>query len=157
MTTAKDDPTTTTVSGIQYRQLPRLGPQMNVDAAAITDSAPMRRVTGTDEVIPHSSGAAIIRLVTATWSPATRMSTNTYNMQGSQLMATLNDGASAGDHERDVRNFAHELAVLKTNLTTAADRSAYAAIEKDFGAWKVLDSRAMAFAKAHHKDKATAL
>jgi methyl-accepting chemotaxis protein len=88
---------------------------------------------------------------------ADTLSKDTYNMQGSQLMATLNDGASAGDHEGDVQNFAHELAVLKPHMTTASDRSAYAAIEQDFGVWKALDSRAMAFAKAHNKAKATAL
>ena len=41
---------------------------------------------------------------------ADTLSKDTYNMQGSQLMATLNNGASAGDHEGDVQNFAQELA-----------------------------------------------
>ena len=50
---------------------------MKAAAAATTDTTPMRRVTATDEVTPQSSGAAIIRLVTATRSEATRMSTNT--------------------------------------------------------------------------------
>src|ERR1700761_3619273 len=44
---------------------------------------------------------------------ADTLSKDTYNMQGSQLMATLNDGASAGDHEGDVRNFAGELTAIK--------------------------------------------
>ncbi len=37
----------------------------------------MRRVAAGDAVMPHSSGAAIIRLVTATRSAAMRMSTTT--------------------------------------------------------------------------------
>jgi methyl-accepting chemotaxis protein len=85
------------------------------------------------------------------------LSKDTYNMQGSQLMATLNNGASAADHAGDVQAFAGELASLKSHLTTAADRSAYAAIQREFADWKTLDGRAMSFAKAHEKDKATAL
>jgi methyl-accepting chemotaxis protein len=88
---------------------------------------------------------------------ADALSKDTYNMQGSQLMATLNNGASAADHEGDVRNFSAELTALKPHLITAADRSTYAAIENDFAAWKTLDTRAMAFAKAHNKAKATAI
>ncbi|MGZ4243807.1 MAG: methyl-accepting chemotaxis protein [Solirubrobacteraceae bacterium] len=94
---------------------------------------------------------------TARVKMADTLSKDTYNMQGSQLMATLNGGASASDHARDVQNFAQELAVLKPHMTTSADRSAFAAIEKDFAAWQVLNSRAMTFAKAHDKAKATAL
>ena len=44
---------------------------------------------------------------------ADTLSKDTYNMQGSQLMATLNNGASAKDHEGDARKFAAELAILK--------------------------------------------
>ena len=88
---------------------------------------------------------------------ADALSKDTYNMQGSQLIATLNNGASAGDHEGDVQRFAQELAAVKPHMTTAADRSAYSAIQKDFANWKVLDSRAMTFAKAHDRAKATAL
>jgi methyl-accepting chemotaxis protein len=88
---------------------------------------------------------------------ADALSKDTYNMQGSQLMATLNNGASAADHEGDVQNFSAELTALKPHLTTAADRSTYAAIENDFAAWKTLDNRAMTFAKAHNKAKATAI
>src|SRR5436305_11416073 len=57
---------------------------------------------------------------------ADALSKDTYNMQGSQLMATLNDGQSAADHAHDVQNFAAELATLRSHLTTAADRSAEA-------------------------------
>jgi len=85
------------------------------------------------------------------------LSKDTYNMQGSQLMATLNNGASAADHAGDVRNFATELAALKPRLATAADRSAYAAIQKDFADWQTQDSRAMSLAKAHQTAKATAV
>ena len=88
---------------------------------------------------------------------ADALSKDTYNMQGSQLMATLNNGVSAGDHEGDVQRFAQELAAVKPHMTTAADRSAYSAIQKDFVDWKGLDSRVMSFAKAHDKAKATAL
>jgi methyl-accepting chemotaxis protein len=85
------------------------------------------------------------------------LSKDTYNMQGSQLMAVLNNGASAADHARDVRNFARELADLEPRLTSAADRTAYAVIKSDFADWKTQDDRAMSFAKAHEKAKATAL
>ena len=50
---------------------------MKATAAASTESAPMRSVVVSEAVIPHSSGAAIIRLVTATRSAAMRMSTTT--------------------------------------------------------------------------------
>ena len=50
---------------------------MNAAAAASTESAPMRSVVVAETAIPHSSGAAIIRLVTATRSAAMRMSTTT--------------------------------------------------------------------------------
>src|ERR1700760_2508759 len=63
---------------------------------------------------------------------ADALSKDTYNMQGSQLMATLNNGASAGDHANDVKKFADELTAMKPFMTTAADRGAYAAIQKDF-------------------------
>ncbi len=56
---------------------------------------------------------------TARVKMADTLSTDTYNMQGSQLMATLNDGASAKDHEGDVQKFATELAALKPHMTTA--------------------------------------
>jgi methyl-accepting chemotaxis protein len=88
---------------------------------------------------------------------ADALSKDTYNMQGSQLMATLNDGQSAADHAHDVQNFAAELATLRSHLTTAADRSAEAAIEKDFTDWKSQDSPAMKLAKTHEKAKATAV
>jgi methyl-accepting chemotaxis protein len=85
------------------------------------------------------------------------LSKDTYNMQGSQLMATLNNGASTADHAGDVRNFSRELSALKGRLSTAADRTAYAGIQSDFADWKIQDARAMSFAKAHKKAQATAL
>ena len=88
---------------------------------------------------------------------ADTLSKDTYNMQGSQLMATLNNGASAKDHEGDVNNFASELTVLKPHMATAADRSAYAAIQQAFARWQRLDRQAVAFAQAHNRAKATAL
>ena len=50
---------------------------MKARAAASTERAPTRSVVAAEAVIPHSSGAAIIRLVTATRSAAMRMSTTT--------------------------------------------------------------------------------
>jgi hypothetical protein len=67
----------TTPSGIQYREVDTLGPQMKARAAASTESTPTRSVADAEAVIPHNSGAAIIRLVTATRSAAMRMSTTT--------------------------------------------------------------------------------
>jgi methyl-accepting chemotaxis protein len=94
---------------------------------------------------------------TARVNMADTLSKDTYNMQGSQLMATLNNGASVKDHEGDAQNFANELAVLKPHMTTPADRRAYAAIHQAFAKWQGLDRKAMTFAKAHNRAKATAL
>src|SRR6185437_4767587 len=88
---------------------------------------------------------------------ADTLSKDTYNMQGSQLMATLNNGASAKDHEGDAQTFADELTALKPHMTTAAARRAYAAIQQAFAKWQGLDHRAMAFAQTHNRAKATAL
>ena len=88
---------------------------------------------------------------------ADTLSKDTYNMQGSQLMATLNNGASAKDHEGDARKFAAELASLKPHMTTPADRRDYAAIQQAFARWQGLDTQAMAFATGHNRAKATAL
>jgi methyl-accepting chemotaxis protein len=94
---------------------------------------------------------------TARVNMADTLSKDTYNMQGSQLMATLNNGASAKDHEGDAQNFADELAALKPHMTTPADRRAYAAIQQAFAKGQGLDRTAMTFAKAHNRAKATAL
>ncbi|HEY2317338.1 MAG TPA: methyl-accepting chemotaxis protein [Solirubrobacteraceae bacterium] len=104
-----------------------------------------------------SSVSSTLQAGTERVKMADMLSKDTYNMQGSQLMAALNNGASAGDHEGDVRNFAGELSALKPHLTTGPDVSDFAAIQKDFAGWQVLDGRAMAFAKAHDKAKATAV
>ncbi len=98
-----------------------------------------------------------LRTDTARVKMADTLSKDTYNMQGSQLMATLNNGASAKDHERDVKNFAGELTALKPHMTTAADRGAYAAIQQAFAKWQGLDRQAVASAQAHNRAKATAL
>src|SRR6201999_4298898 len=58
------------------------------------------------------------------------LSTDTYAMQGSQLMDTVDDGTSAADHLGDVEHFATDLAALKPHLTTAADRRAFAAVQR---------------------------
>jgi methyl-accepting chemotaxis protein len=88
---------------------------------------------------------------------ADTLSKDTYNMQGSQLMATLNNGASAKDHERDAKAFADELSALKPRMSTPADRRAYAAISQAFAKWQGLDAQAMKYAVAHQAAKATAL
>jgi methyl-accepting chemotaxis protein len=117
-------------------------------------------VFGVGVVVSVSSLAGVTSTLqsgTARVKMADTLSKDTYNMQGSQLMATLNDGASAKDHEGDAQNFADELAALKPQMSTPADRRAYAAISQAFAKWKGLDAQAMAFAKAHNKAKATAL
>jgi methyl-accepting chemotaxis protein len=94
---------------------------------------------------------------TARVKMADTLSKDTYNMQGSQLMATLNNGASAKDHEGDAHNFATELAALKSRMTTPADHRAYAAIQTAFAKWQRFDTQAMTFAKAHKQAKAAAV
>jgi methyl-accepting chemotaxis protein len=88
---------------------------------------------------------------------ADTLSKDTYNMQGSELMNTLNNGATASDQARDVQAFADELAALKPHMTTAADRREYAIIQKAFVDWKVVNKRVIALAKARNHAKTTAL
>ncbi len=104
-----------------------------------------------------SSVTGTLQSGTARVKMADTLSKDTYDMQGSQLMATLNGGASVNDHERDVHNFAAELGAVKAGIITPADQRAYAAIEAAFAKWQRLDTQAMTFAKAHNKAKATAL
>ncbi len=117
-------------------------------------------VFGIGVVVSISSVSGLtssLRTDTARVKMADTLSKDTYNMQGSQLMATLNNGASAKDHEGDVNNFASELTALKPHMTSAADRSAYAAIQQAFARWQGLDRQAVGFAQAHNRAKATAL
>jgi methyl-accepting chemotaxis protein len=117
-------------------------------------------VFGIGVVVSISSLSSVtntLQLGTTRVNMADTLSKDTYNMQGSQLMATLNNGASAKDHERDARNFADELTALKPHMTTPADRSAYATIQQAFAKWQGLDAQAMTFAKGHKQAKATAL
>src|SRR5579875_3881597 len=54
---------------------------------------------------------------------ADRLSGDTYNMQGSQLMTVLGAGAGAGDHAGDVQLFRTTLRALGRDVPTAADRA----------------------------------
>jgi methyl-accepting chemotaxis protein len=94
---------------------------------------------------------------TARVNMADTLNVDAYNMQGSQLMDTLDNGTSAADHAGDVQRFAADLAKLKPHLTTAADRQAVAALESAFDAWKTFDARSVKLSKAHQQAKATAL
>jgi methyl-accepting chemotaxis protein len=82
---------------------------------------------------------------------------DTYNMQGSQLMNTLNDGKSASDEAADVHQFSNDLAAVDHALQTPADHRAYAVIATAFSNWNVLNGRAMALAAAHRHAAATSL
>jgi methyl-accepting chemotaxis protein len=104
-----------------------------------------------------SSVTTTLRAGTERVNMADMLSKDTYNMQGSQLMATLNNGASASDHERDVKIFSGQLAALKPHMTTVSDLRTDAAIASAFADWKVVDARVVTLAKAHNKAKATAL
>src|SRR5207302_2776673 len=104
-----------------------------------------------------SSVSKTLQAGTTRVNMADTLSKDTYNMQGSQLMNTLNNGRSATDHAGDVRNFRDELVALKSHMTTAADRQAYAAIVRAFGAWTSADPQAAARSEAHNRAKATAL
>ena len=82
---------------------------------------------------------------------------DTYAMQGSGLMNTLNGGASASDHAGDVRQFASDLAAVRPHLDTPADRTALAGIQRAFTGWNALDARAASLSEAHKAPQATAL
>ena len=96
------------------------------------------------------SGSARIKL-------ADQVSTDTYNMQGSQLMNTLTNGAHANDQAGDVQRFATDLAALARDLQTTADRTDYAAITRAFANWSTLNRRADALAAAHRQATGAAL
>ncbi len=85
------------------------------------------------------------------------LSTDTYAMQGSQLMDTVDDGTSAADHLGDVQQFSSDLAGLKPHLTTAADHQAYAAVQRAFAAWHALDVREATLTGLHKGLAASAL
>ena len=85
------------------------------------------------------------------------VSTDTYAMQGSQLLDTLDGGTSAADHLGDVHQFSSDLALLKPHLTTAADRRAYAAVQRAFAAWQALDVREATLTGLHKRVEASAL
>ncbi len=77
---------------------------------------------------------------------ADRVSIATYNMQGSQLMNTLTNGAQASNHAGDIQGFDAALAKLGADLATPAERSAYARVRQAYAHWTVLNGRADALA-----------
>ena len=80
---------------------------------------------------------------------ADQLSIDTYDMQGSELMNTLQRGRSARDHAGDVQRFQAGLASVGHSLQTAADRRAYAAILRAFDVWTGSNARTMGLAAAH--------
>jgi methyl-accepting chemotaxis protein len=88
---------------------------------------------------------------------ADTVSTLTYNMQGSQLMNALANGANGANHAGDVQAFQAGLAALGRNLATPADRAAYARIQQAFDGWAALNRQADALAAAHNLAKGTQL
>jgi methyl-accepting chemotaxis protein len=89
-------------------------------------------------------------------SLADQLSADTYNMQGSQLMNTLTNGARAS-RQADLQLFHTTLAALGHHLITPADRTAYTNIQRAFASWSVLDARALKLAAAHDQTQAAAL
>jgi hypothetical protein len=85
------------------------------------------------------------------------LGTDTYDMQSSQLMEALDDGTTAADHAGDVQQFATDFAALKPRMISAADRRAYAAVQRAFAHWKALDVREAALIGYHRTSQASAL
>ena len=113
---------------------------------------------GTVVAIAHlSSLSSTLETGTTRVKMVDALGSDTYAMQGSGLMNTLNGGASASDHAGDVEQFASDLAAVRSHLETPADRAALAGIERAFTEWKALDARAAALSKAHKAPQATAL
>jgi methyl-accepting chemotaxis protein len=108
-------------------------------------------------IVDLSTVSSTLEGGTARVKMADTLNVDAYNMQGSQLMNTLDNGTSAPDHAGDVQLFAGDLAKLKPHMTNAADRTAYAAMVSAFGEWKKFDARGVALSKAHKQAKATAL
>ncbi|HTU97178.1 MAG TPA: methyl-accepting chemotaxis protein [Solirubrobacteraceae bacterium] len=86
-----------------------------------------------------------------------KLGADTYGMQGSQLMDTLDDGTTAADHLGDVQRFQSDLAALKPHLTTAADHRAYGAVQRAFATWHGLDVREAMLTALHKRQAASAL
>jgi hypothetical protein len=80
---------------------------------------------------------------------ADQVSVAAYNMQGSQLMNTLSNGAQASNHAGDVRAFESALAALGRDLATPADRAGFARLQQAFNVWSSLDTQADGLAAAH--------
>jgi methyl-accepting chemotaxis protein len=108
--------------------------------------------------IAHLSGVTnTLETGTQRVNMADSLNVNAYNMQGSQLMDTLDNGSSASDHAGDVRLFAADLAKVKPHMTTAADRTAYAKLARAFASWKTFDADSVKLSIAHEQAKATKL
>ena len=97
-----------------------------------------------------TSGAQRINL-------ADTVGTLTYNMQGSQLMNALTNGANGSNHAGDVRAFEAGLTALGHDLATPADRAAYARVQRAFNVWSTANRQADALAAAHELAKGTGL
>ncbi|HYZ80358.1 MAG TPA: HAMP domain-containing methyl-accepting chemotaxis protein, partial [Solirubrobacteraceae bacterium] len=95
------------------------------------------------------AGTARVKMVDA-------LSTDTYGMQGSLLLSTLDGARYAADHQGDVRRFASDLSALRPQLTTSSDRAALADIQQAFAGWKALDARAVALLRARGQSRAAA-
>jgi methyl-accepting chemotaxis protein len=80
---------------------------------------------------------------------ADMLSIDTYSMQDSQLMNTLDRGQSSADHAGDIDRFSTDLATVAHALRTHADRRDYAAIAAAFNAWTNVDARIALLAPMH--------
>jgi methyl-accepting chemotaxis protein len=94
---------------------------------------------------------------TARMRLADQLSTDTYNVQGSQLMNVLTNGARAANHANDLRALRANLALLDRALHSSADRADYARIVQAFGHWSAFDARVGVLVDAHRGAAAAAL
>jgi methyl-accepting chemotaxis protein len=94
---------------------------------------------------------------TARVNAADQLSVDTYNMQGSQLMNALTNGAQATNHAGDVALFRADLAKVGRLMSSPADRAAYARVRQAFARWSQLNAQADGLASKHEQAKGAAL
>jgi methyl-accepting chemotaxis protein len=88
---------------------------------------------------------------------ADTVSTDTYNMQGSQLMNVLTGGGETSSHAGDVALFRTDLAALGRALHTRADRRGYDRVVAAFARWSRFNAEADTVAARHELTQGAAL
>ncbi len=97
-----------------------------------------------------ASVSSTLRSGAARGSLADQLSTDAYNMQGSQLMNTMSNGAQAANHASDVQLFRSTLAQIGSKLSSAADRADFRDVQQSFTSWEALNDQTVALAAAHN-------